>query len=86
MAKTAMIRARVDPELKTDTETILHELGMSVTEAITLFYEQIRLNQGLPFEVCIPNETTLRTLREAEAGENVVAYASAEEMFEKLGL
>jgi len=81
-----MIRARVDPELKADTETILRELGLSVTEAITLFYEQIRLNQGLPFEICIPNEITLQTFEDTDAGRNLTEYASAEEMFKKLGI
>lgn len=86
MAKTAMIRARVDPELKSEAEEILHDLGISATEAITLFYQQVRLNQGLPFQVRIPNETTRQTFRDTDAGENVVAYADAEEMFRKLGL
>ena len=37
MAKTAMIRARVEPELKRQAETVFTQLGLSETEAITLF-------------------------------------------------
>lgn len=49
--KNAMIRARVEPELKAQVENIFKELGLTTTEAITLFYHQVRRNQGLPFEL-----------------------------------
>ena len=39
MAKTAMIRARVEPELKQEAEKVFTTLGLSATEAITLFYK-----------------------------------------------
>ena len=51
MAKEAMIRARIEPQLKAEVEDIFQELGLSITEAITLFYKQVRLNRGLPFKV-----------------------------------
>lgn len=86
MAKAAMIRARIEPELKADVENIFQELGLSITEAITLFYRQVRLNRGLPFEVRIPNETTVRTFQDSDAGRNVIRAENAEEMFEKLGV
>ena len=81
-----MIRARIEPELKTDVENIFQELGLSITEAITLFYRQVRLNRGLPFEVRIQNETTARTFQDSDAGRNVIRTENAEEMFEKLGV
>jgi DNA-damage-inducible protein J len=62
MAKTAMIVARIEPDLKADAEKILKKLGLSTTEAINLFLSQIRLYRGLPFEVKIPKKTTLETL------------------------
>ncbi len=56
MTKSAMIRARVDPQLKDDVETILQELGLSTTQALTLFYQQIRLNRGIPFDLRLPDK------------------------------
>ncbi len=85
MAKEAMIRARVEPHLKAEVEDIFQELGLSITEAITLFYRQVKLNKGLPFEVRIPNETTLKTFQETDAGRKVVRTKDAREMFKKLG-
>ena len=62
------------------------ELGLSVTEAITLFYQQVRLNKGLPFEVRIPNPTTLQTFEDTDAGCHLVRPRDAQEMFKQLGI
>jgi len=86
MAKTAAIRARIEPDLKTDAEHILKELGLTPTEAVTLFYRQITLRQGLPFEVRIPNSATLQTFQDTDAGRNIVRTDSKEELFEELGI
>lgn len=42
MTKSAMIRARVDPTLKQEAENIFEALGLSATQAITLFYQQVK--------------------------------------------
>ncbi len=86
MNKSAMIRARIDPALKNEVEELFEELGLSTTEAITLFYQQVRLNRGLPFEVRVPNAVTLRTFAETDAGENIVPCEDAGDMFTKLGI
>jgi DNA-damage-inducible protein J len=82
MPKTEFIRARVDEHLKADTEVIFTRLGLSMTDAITLFLTQCKLQQGLPFEVRIPNEETRRALEEAHAGIGIISHASANELFE----
>jgi DNA-damage-inducible protein J len=86
MAKSAIIRARIEPELKAEAETIFSELGLSITEAITLFYRQVKLTRGLPFEVRIPNQTTLQTFQDTDEGRNLVQSENAQEMFDKLSL
>jgi DNA-damage-inducible protein J len=86
MAKTAMIVARTEPELKADAEKILKKLGLSTTEAINLFLAQIRLRKGLPFEVKIPNKTTLKAMQDAEEGKNLMECKDADDMFKKLGI
>ncbi len=84
MVKSAMIRARIEPGLKTEVEIIFKDLGLSVSEAINLFYNQVRLRNGLPFEVRIPNETTLNTFEKTDAGNELNTYKSVSEFFEKL--
>ena len=71
MAKTEMIRARVEPELKHDAEAVLTALGLTPTAAITLFYKQVTLTQGLPFAVTIPNQETRNAMRQALDGEDL---------------
>jgi DNA-damage-inducible protein J len=58
-----MVRARVDPKLKDETDKIFSELGISTTEAIRMFLAQVRLRRGLPFSVGLPsdNEDLLTT-------------------------
>lgn len=68
MPKTDMIRARVEPELKNEVEDILTTLGLNATEAITLYYKQIRLRRGIPFEISIPNNVTKKAIEDTRAG------------------
>ncbi len=84
MNKTATVRARVEPGLKSDVEKLLSQLGVTTTEAITMFYNQIRLRQGLPFSVEVPNALTRKTFDATDRGEDLNTYDNLEEMFEAL--
>lgn len=63
--KTSIINARVKPELKGDVEEILSQLGITTTQAITMFFEQIRLKRGIPFSLQLPNDETVQAMLEA---------------------
>ena len=78
MAKSEFIRARIEPELKTQAEEILSKLGLSPTDAITLFYVQVTLHGGLPFALRIPNTETTNALRQARSQEGLTEYADLE--------
>ena len=54
MAKSANLYARIEPDLKEQAETILTALGIPASNAITMFYKQIILRNGLPFDVKLP--------------------------------
>ncbi len=84
MPKTGTVHARIEPTLKNETEELFHELGLSVTQAITLFYKQVQMRKGLPFDVVIPNETTYRTFEDTDAGRNLLVCKDADDMFRKL--
>lgn len=86
MARTAMIRARTDEDLKADAEVILKRLGLNISEAINIFLNQVILYKGLPFEVRIPNKTTLKTLKKTDEGKELIACKDADDMFRKLGI
>ena len=54
MAKTSNLYARIEPEVKEQAETILSALGIPVSNAINMFYKQIILQRGIPFEMKLP--------------------------------
>lgn len=54
MRKTAVITARIEPELKASAGQICAQLGLTLTQAITLFLRQLELQQGLPFDLKVP--------------------------------
>ena len=54
MAKTANLYARIEPDVKEQAEAILSALGIPASNAINMFYKQIILQRGLPFEVKMP--------------------------------
>ena len=88
MLKTETVRARIAPDLKSSAETIFESLGLNVSQAITLFYRQVELRNGLPFEVSlnIPNATTRRSIEKTEQAEDLTVCGDAAEMFAKLGI
>ena len=80
------IRANIEPQLKASVEEIFQQLGLTPTEAITLFYQQVALNKGLPFSVNIPNKTTEETFKKTDQEEDLVSCQGAGDMFNKLGI
>jgi len=85
MSKTKMITARVDPKLKRETEKILKELGLTTSQAITMFFNQVNLRKALPFAVAIPNTETARAIENALAGVDLYEAESVDALFEKPG-
>ncbi len=56
MGKSANIYARIEPDVKEQAESILSALGIPASNAINMFYKQIIMRRGLPFDVKIPTE------------------------------
>ena len=86
MSKTATITAEIDPILKTEVEDIFRELGLTPSEALDLFFQQVKRYHRLPFDTEIPNEETEQAIYEAERGIDLVVCENADDMFKKLGI
>ena len=86
MAKTSTISARIDPKIKNRAERVFRELGLSSSQAITLFYKQVSLQQGLPFLVKIPNDLTLEVLEAARSRSSMESFNTIEDLFDDLGI
>lgn len=83
MHKAATINTRIEPTLKSKAEIILNKVGLTSAEAIRLFYKQICLNKGLPFEVKIPNKKTLKAMQDADS-RKTHKIESVDALFESL--
>jgi len=66
MTLNATVRARVDEQLKYEVEEILKQIGLTTSQAITLFLNCIRYEKGIPFELKVPNATTIKAMEEAD--------------------
>jgi DNA-damage-inducible protein J len=82
MTKTAYLNARIDPALKSKAEKILSSVGVSASQAITMFYQQVVLRRGIPFDVRIPNAETVAALKEAASAGGDTMTGSTEDAFD----
>lgn len=84
MNRTATVRARIEPGLKSEVEKLLATLGVTTTDAINMFFSQIRLRKGLPFPVEVPNDTTRRTFDATDRGKELHVHENLDELFKTL--
>ncbi len=82
ITKTDFIRARIEPGVKKESEKILKEIGLNMSDAIGIFLRQVNLNKGLPFSVNIPNKTTKKALGEDLSSAKV--YKKTKDLFSEL--
>lgn len=84
MSKTAVISARIEPEPKHAPDQVFKELGLTASQAITLFYKQVELERGLPFAVRVPNDVTIEALEQARTRQHLEGFNSLDDLFEDL--
>jgi len=81
---TTTIQARIDSESKEQAKKILDFLGLSMSEAITLYLRQIIFRRGIPFEIEIPNELTAKVLSASRKGRGLRKAANIDDLFKEL--
>jgi DNA-damage-inducible protein J len=86
MIKSTAITVRLDPKLKADAQSVFDELGITTTQAISLFLKQVSLHKGLPFAVEIPNEETAQAMDDAINHRNLKSFENADAALASLGL
>lgn len=64
--KSKMLHVRVDDEIKTQAAETLEAMGLTMSEAIKLFLHRVVIEQGLPFEMKVPNAKTKAAMAEAD--------------------
>jgi DNA-damage-inducible protein J len=88
MDKSAVIRARISPEIKDGVEKVFDRLGLTTSEAINVFCHQVVMSNGFPFEVKIPNAETLAAIQEGDAmlKDKKRKFKTKMDVYEELGL
>jgi DNA-damage-inducible protein J len=84
MPKTASINVRIEPALKERAEQIFAALGVSTSDAIGMFFRQVVLRRGMPFDLSIPNAATIASLEELDRGGGEAFHGSTRELFDEL--
>ena len=88
MAKGQTLHMRIDSDLKNDADALFSQLGITTTDAVSIFLHQALIHGGFPFPICLPNfnDETIAALKEAkeiaESGQR--RFENIDEMFESL--
>ncbi|MDR1187343.1 MAG: type II toxin-antitoxin system RelB/DinJ family antitoxin [Bifidobacteriaceae bacterium] len=83
MASNAVVRARIDSEVKEEAAVVLGAMGLTVSDAFRMLLTRVARDKVLPFDPLVPNDETIAAIRESRQG-NLPRFTSAAEMFEFL--
>ncbi len=76
--KTDIVRARIEPKVKQDAESILKRLGVSHSTFINMSYRAVVEAKGIPLSLHIPNKETAVLLAGAQKPLKRKQYQKAE--------
>ena len=68
MTENAVVRARIDAQIKEEAAAVLKAMGLTVSDAFRLMLTRIAREKALPFDMQAPNSETIAAMREARGG------------------
>lgn len=71
MTANAVVRARVDEDVKEEATAVLAAMGLSVSDALRMMLTRVARERALPFEPWTPNAETIQAMRDARQGKTV---------------
>ena len=80
MARTEVVQARMDAQTKAQAVEVFNELNISTSQAITVFFRQVALQRGIPFDLKIPNKVTAETVAKVRRGEELIRVSGIDEL------
>lgn len=90
--KTDTFRIRINPEIRSRLEQVYAKNGLTLTDAVNVFFQQSLNAGGFPFPVTEQNAETVkaralsRLMRELDAGDKCREMVDASEAKRLLGL
>ena len=85
MATDALIRSRIDPDVKQRAAAVLDRMGLSVSDVMRIVLTRVADDGELPFDLKL-NTLTRKTLRSSARGEEIHKAQDAEDLFDQLGI
>jgi len=85
MAENAVVRSRIDPQVKQQAAAVLQPLGLSVSDVIRVVLTRVAVERALPFD-WNPNALSRATLKKSARGRGVHRASDAKDLFKKLGI
>lgn len=83
MSANAVVRARINEEIKNEAVIVLASMGLTVSDAFRMMLTRVAVEKALPFDPLVPNEETLAAMRDARLGK-VESFKSVEALMEDL--
>ena len=83
MPANAVVRARIDSEIKEEASVVLEAMGLTVSDAFRILLTRIAREKALPFEPLVPNEETIAAMKEARRG-RLPSFESVDELMADL--
>jgi DNA-damage-inducible protein J len=71
MSINAVVRARIDPQIKDEAIVVLSTMGLTLSDAFRMLLVRVAREKALPFEPLIPNDQTIKAMKAARSGDMV---------------
>lgn len=84
--QTTMYQFRIDAQEKQEVFQIFSELGVKPSQAIKMFFRQVKETRSIPFDVKLPNKETIETMEKVKQGQELNICKNADDLFDKLGI
>ncbi|MBM3700290.1 MAG: type II toxin-antitoxin system RelB/DinJ family antitoxin [Actinobacteria bacterium] len=87
MTKTSIVNIRTEPEIKKQVENLFSKFGISVSDAVNIFFHQSLMQGGLPFQIQLPkpNPETIAAIEDVNKNQNMSrTFESVDELMKDL--
>ncbi len=85
MATNAVVRSRINSDVKEKATAVLEGMGLTVSDVMRIVLTRIANENALPFDLQ-PNKLTRQTMRKTARGVEVHQARNAADLFRKLGI
>jgi DNA-damage-inducible protein J len=83
MFNDAIVRARVNEEIKEEATIVLSEIGLTLSDAFRMLIIRIAREKALPFEPLVPNAKTIEAIKDSRSG-NLITASSLDNLLTEL--